>query len=141
MAHLNSPIMGLYGFFATVDFLLALKDERYQRRTWIILSSGVFLMEMSVKMSGWAKKSAYISRRERLSKIKVGSTILVRSIPVFKDGNLSQFFELNTKGVQILKGCGSKSVYLQRTVSNWSYTDLFSHPLCYTVFQKGSSMW
>lgn len=33
--------------------------------------------------SGWAKQSAYISSKERLSKINVGSTTLVRSIPIF----------------------------------------------------------
>ena len=33
------------------------------------------------KISGWAKKSPYISSRDRLSRMNVGRTTLVRSIP------------------------------------------------------------
>ena len=33
------------------------------------------------KRSGWAKKSAYISKSDFLSKINVGRTTLVKSIP------------------------------------------------------------
>ena len=39
------------------------------------------MLTHSEKISGCAKKSAYISKRERFSRIKVGRTILVRSIP------------------------------------------------------------
>ena len=56
--------------------------EYKQDDTWTILSSWVVLLAMSVKISGWTKKSAYISSRERLSNIKVGSTIFVRSMPM-----------------------------------------------------------
>ncbi len=35
-----------------------------------------------MKRSGCAKKSAYISKSERLSNIKVGKTTLVKSIPI-----------------------------------------------------------
>ena len=67
---------------ATVDFLLALKEDRYHLSTCTILSSGVALTAMSVKMSGCAKKSAYISSRDLRSRMKVGSTILVKSMPI-----------------------------------------------------------
>lgn len=45
-----------------------------ERESMVILS-------YSEKMSGWAKKSAYISSNDRFSRIKVGSTIRVRSMP------------------------------------------------------------
>ncbi len=36
-----------------------------------------------INMSGWAKQSAYISSNDRLSRMKVGRTTFVKSMPIF----------------------------------------------------------
>ena len=54
----------------------------YHRKTRTIRSSGSFPSGMDKKMSGCAKKSEYISRSDRRSRMKVGRTILVKSIPI-----------------------------------------------------------
>ncbi len=63
------------------------EEEREGRREFLVcpLSRGHPSMQIVIpydaKRSGWARSSAYISRRERFSRMKVGRTIRVKSMP------------------------------------------------------------
>ena len=65
-----------------LDFLPAWKEDKYHLSTFINRSSGVVPSVVWTNKSGWAKKSLYISSKDLLSRIKVGKTIFVRSMPI-----------------------------------------------------------
>lgn len=69
-----SPRIGLYGFFATLDFRPAWNADRYHFTVCMNLCSGVSKSGMLQNRSGCAKKSAYISSNDRRSRMNVGKT-------------------------------------------------------------------
>lgn len=69
----------------------------YHRKTRIILSSGSFPSGIAKKISGCAKKSEYISKSDLRSKMNVGNTIFVKSIPKINFFLVNYFKMINIK--------------------------------------------
>lgn len=71
--------------FRVPDFFLLLFGKVISNFLWNFIAYIIILDMKSAYLtnrSGWAKKSAYISSRDRRSRIKVGRTTLVRSMPI-----------------------------------------------------------